>query len=112
MPRTFGHNPMHVPQVPGWARGDRALAEVAPAQPDANAVLEGLRGHRDLGVHTELLVDGIMDLVERGVVTGTHERLRRNELEATFCLGTRRLSDPDHRDQPERTAHAAGLHRA
>jgi len=32
-----------------------------------------------------------MDLVERGVITGTHKRLRRNKLEATFCLGTQRL---------------------
>jgi len=56
-------------------------------------VLDGLRGHRVLGVHTELLADGIMELVEAGVVTGTHKRLRRNKLEATFCLGTQRLYD-------------------
>ena len=56
-------------------------------------MLEGLRDHRDLGVHTELLSDGIMDLVERGVVTGTRKRLRRNKLVATFCLGTQRLYD-------------------
>jgi acyl-CoA hydrolase len=120
MPRTFGHNQIHVSQVFGWCETDRPLVEVPPAVPDArdraiaaaiveevpdgatvqvgiggipNAVLEGLRGHRDLGIHTELLADGIVDLVERGVVTGTHKRLRRNKLEATFCLGTKTLYD-------------------
>jgi acyl-CoA hydrolase len=118
MPRTFGHNQIHVSQVLGWCEADRRLVEVPPAVPDdrdraiaaeiveripdratfqvgiggiPNAVLDGLHGHRELGVHTELLADGIMELVEAGVVTGTHKRLRRNKLEATFCLGTQRL---------------------
>jgi acyl-CoA hydrolase len=56
-------------------------------------VLAALRDHRHLGVHTELLSDGIMDLVEAGVVTGTRKRLRRHKLVTTFCLGTRRLYD-------------------
>jgi acyl-CoA hydrolase len=120
MPRTFGHNQIHASQVLGWCEADRPLVEVPPAQPDErdrriaarivervpdratlqvgiggvpNAVLEGLRDHRELGIHTELLADGIVDLVDRGVVTGTHKRLRRNKLEATFCLGTQQLYD-------------------
>jgi acyl-CoA hydrolase len=120
MPRTFGHNQIHVSQVVGWCEADRPLEEVPVVAPDErdraiaaaivervpdratlqvgiggvpNAVLEGLREHRDLGIHTELLTDGIVDLVERGVVTGTHKRLRRNKIEATFCLGTQRLYD-------------------
>ena len=56
-------------------------------------MLEGLRGHRDLGIHTELLADGIVDLVEAGVVTGVNKQLRRNKVVATFCLGTQRLYD-------------------
>ena len=86
-------------------RRDRAIAaSIAERIPDRatlqvgiggipNAVLEALRDHRDLGIHTELLSDGIMDLVERGVVTGTHKQLRRNKVVATFCLGTQRLYD-------------------
>src|SRR5215217_6513152 len=58
-----------------------------------NAVLDGLRGHRGLGIHTELLAEGIVDLVECGAVTGTHKLLRRNKVEATFCLGTQRVYD-------------------
>ena len=56
-----------------------------------NAVLDALRDHRGLGIHTELLADGIVELVECGAVTGTHKFLRRNKVEATFCLGTRQL---------------------
>jgi acyl-CoA hydrolase len=120
MPRTFGHNQIHASQVLGWCETDRPLVEVPPAQPDErdrriaahivervpdratlqvgiggvpNAVLEGLRDHRELGIHTELLADGIVDLVDRGVITGTFKRLRRNKLEATFCLGTQQLYD-------------------
>jgi acyl-CoA hydrolase len=58
-----------------------------------NAVLEALHDHRGLGIHTELLTDGIADLVERGVATGVHKQLRRNKVEATFCLGTQWLYD-------------------
>jgi acyl-CoA hydrolase len=120
MPRTFGLNQLHASEVLGWSESDRPLVEVPPAQPDErdrtiaaaivehipdratlqvgiggipSAVLEGLRGHRGLGIHTELLADGIVDLVECGAVTGTHKRLRRNKIETTFCLGTQRVYD-------------------
>ena len=59
----------------------------------SNALLASLTGHRDLGIHTELLSDGIIDLVDRGVVTGTHKQLRRHKVVATFALGTQRLYD-------------------
>src|SRR5215218_221474 len=120
MPRTFGLNQVHASQLSGYCESDRALVEVPPAQPDErdraiaaaivervpdgatlqvgiggipNAVLDALRDHRDLGIHTELLADGIVDLVEAGVATGVRKQLRRNKVEATFCLGTQRLYD-------------------
>src|ERR687897_938323 len=120
MPRTCGLNQIHASQLPGYCVVARPLGEVPPATPDErdraiaariveripdgatlqvgiggvpNAVLEGLRGHRDLGIHTELLGDGIVDLVEAGVATGVRKQLRRNKVEATFCLGTQRLYD-------------------
>lgn len=123
MPRTFGHNSIHISQVAGWTQADRELIEVAPAVPDEkdrtiagliaervpngatvqvgigsipNAVLESLRGHKELGIHTELLSDGVVDLFEAGVVTGVHKVRRPNELVATFALGTRRLYDFMH----------------
>jgi acyl-CoA hydrolase len=118
MPRTFGLNQLHESQVLGWAGADRPLVEVPPAVPDdrdrriaehiveriphratlqvgiggiPNAVLGLLRNHRELGVHTELVSDGIMELVERGVVTGTHKRVYPHKVVTTFALGTQRL---------------------
>jgi acyl-CoA hydrolase len=118
MPRTFGHNSIHITQVAGWTRCEAPLLEVPPAVPDRfdlaiadliaeripdratiqagigsipNAVLSALSGHRDLGVHTELLSDGFIDLVESGVVNGIHKTRRPNQLVTTFALGTRRL---------------------
>jgi acyl-CoA hydrolase len=120
MPRTFGGNQIHESQVLGWAHGDWPLVEVPPARPDdrdtaiaeaileriphravlqvgiggiPNAVMSALHNRRDLGVHTELLSDGIMELVERGVVNGIHRRVRPHKVVATFSLGTQRLYD-------------------
>jgi acyl-CoA hydrolase len=120
MPRTFGRNQVHVSQIVGWTEVDRPLVEhaarpagdveraiarhVAERIPDGatlqagigaipNALLERLRDHRDLGVHTELISDGLIDLVERGVVTGTRKRLRTGKVVGTFALGTAALYD-------------------
>ena len=58
-----------------------------------NAVLEALVGHRRLGVHTEMFSDGLIDLVERGVVTGEAKRVHRGRIVTGFAVGTRRLYD-------------------
>jgi acyl-CoA hydrolase len=58
-----------------------------------DAVLASLGGHRELGVHTEMFSDGVIDLVERGVITGRHKRTHPGKLTAAFLLGTRRLYD-------------------
>ncbi len=116
MPRTFGRNQIHISQVVGWVEVDRPLVEVAPPPRTAideriaafvaeripsgatiqtgigsipNAILSALSGHRDLGVHTELLSDGLMDLVDAGVVTGVAKQLNRTKAVGTFALGTR-----------------------
>jgi acyl-CoA hydrolase len=120
MPRTFGANQIHISQVVGWTEVDYPLIEahspivtdadqsiaamVADRIPDGatiqagiggmpNALLALLKGHRDLGVHTELLSDGVIDLVESGVVTGTQKTLRRGKLVTTLALGSKRLYD-------------------
>lgn len=120
MPRTFGRNQVHISQVVGWCRSDRPLVEVAPVEPSdvdrriaeyvaeripdgatiqagigaiPNAIMSSLRDHRDLGVHTELLSEGVIDLVERGVVNGVRKRLNRTKAVATFALGTSRLHE-------------------
>jgi acyl-CoA hydrolase len=120
VPRTFGRNQIHISQVVGWCRADYPLVEVPPPPPTdlderiaafiaeripdratiqtgigaiPNAILSALRDHRDLGVHTELLSDGVMELVERGVVNGVAKQLNRTKAVGTFALGTRRLYD-------------------
>jgi acyl-CoA hydrolase len=120
MPRTFGRNQIHVSQVLGWTEVDRPLVEVVPPStsevdrriaalvaervPDGatlqagigsipSALLAGLGDHRHLGVHTELLSDGLIDLIERGVVTGTRKKVAPGKVVTTFALGTSTLYD-------------------
>jgi acyl-CoA hydrolase len=120
MPRTFGGNQVHISQVAGWTEADYPLVEahtvtpndkdrtiaafVAERIPDRatiqagiggmpNALLGMLQGHKELGVHTELLSDGVIDLVESGVVTGTHKTFRRGKIVTTLALGSQRLYD-------------------
>ena len=120
MPRTFGRNQIHVSQLAGWCRTDRPLVEVEPVVADdidhqiaafvaeripngatiqtgigaiPNAIMASLGDHRDLGVHTELLSDGVVDLMESGVVNGVRKRLNRTKTVGTFALGTKRLHE-------------------
>jgi len=58
-----------------------------------NAVLAQLGNHKDLGVHTEMFSDGILPLVEKGVVTGKHKSLDRGRMVATFLMGSQKLYD-------------------
>ncbi len=58
-----------------------------------DAVLAALSGHRRLGVHTEMLSDGIVDLVRQGAITGEEKRTHPGKIVAGFAFGTRRLYD-------------------
>jgi acyl-CoA hydrolase len=126
MPRTSGRNQIHVSQIDGWIEVDYPLLEVPPAQPTEmdrkiggfvaervrngstlqagigaipNAVLAHLRDHQDMGVHTELISDGLIDLIELGVVNGVKKANNRLKVIGTFALGTQRLYDFVH-DNP------------
>ena len=65
-----------------------------------NAVCEALRdaGKRDLGIHTEMFVDGMVDLVEAGVVTGARKAIDPFQIVFTFAAGSRRQYDFLHRN--------------
>jgi acyl-CoA hydrolase len=120
MPRTFGENQLHVSQVLGWCEADYPLVElpehetrdadhriaelVAERIPDGATLQVGigaipdhvlglLGDHRHLGVHSELISDGVVDLVEKGALTGTRKRTHRNKIVTTTALGTRRIYD-------------------
>jgi len=58
-----------------------------------HALLSFLEGKKDLGIHTEMITDGIVDLIEAGVITGKRKTLDREKIVASFCLGTRKLYD-------------------
>jgi acyl-CoA hydrolase len=118
MPRTFGENQIHVSQILGWCEADYPLVEmpgrepreqdrkiaelVAERIPDGATIQAGigaipdlvlglLGDHRELGVHTELLGTGFVDLIESGVVTGSRKRTHRNKAITTSAGGTTRL---------------------
>lgn len=54
-------------------------------------MLELLEGHKDLGVNTELLSDGFVDLIEKGVINGIRKRSHRNKAVAANAIGSQRL---------------------
>jgi acyl-CoA hydrolase len=58
-----------------------------------NAVLSQLGGHKDLGVHTEMFADGILPLVEKGVVNGRLKKIDTGKMVATFLMGSKALYD-------------------
>jgi acetyl-CoA hydrolase len=123
MPRTLGDSFIHVGELTAMVPVDAPLAEHAcspstPAQqaigrllasiiPDGatlqlgiggvpDSVLAALRNHRDLGIHSEAISDGILDLVERGVITGARKTVNQGKIVTAFMNGTRRLYDFAH----------------
>ena len=62
----------------------------------SQAVLECLGDKRDLGIHTEMCPDGVIDLMESGVINGERKSLHRGKAVLSFVLGTRRLFDFIH----------------
>ena len=126
MPRTLGESFIHVNQidlgvevdVPPYEHSigeigdiERRIGEfVADLVPDGAtiqmgigaipaAVARALAHKRDLGVHTEMFTDVIVDLVEKGVVTGARKERNRGKIVAAFLMGTQRLYDFVH-DNP------------
>ena len=64
-----------------------------------DAVLTFVQDKKDLGIHTELFSDGVIDLVERGIINGERKTLHPGKIVAGFMLGTQRLYDYVH-DNP------------
>ncbi len=56
-----------------------------------NAVLAQLGNHKDLGVHTEMFADGILPLVEKGVVNGKRKQIDKGKMVASFLMGSKKL---------------------
>ncbi|OGQ95111.1 MAG: 4-hydroxybutyrate CoA-transferase [Deltaproteobacteria bacterium RIFOXYD12_FULL_57_12] len=61
-----------------------------------HSLVEFLRDKRDLGIHTEMLTDSIVELVESGAVNGSRKSMDRGRVVTSFCMGTRKLYDLVH----------------
>jgi len=58
-----------------------------------DAILQALTDRRDLGIHSDMFSDGVLDLVEQGVITGARKTRDRGKMVASFVMGSRRLMD-------------------
>jgi acyl-CoA hydrolase len=120
VPRTLGNSAIHVTEITLGVEVDRPLPVTDPAPfgeaersiglnvaaliPDGatiqagigripDAVLAGLRGHRDLGVHTEMFSDGLLALVRRGVVNNRRKTRFERRVVTSFAMGSRALHE-------------------
>jgi acyl-CoA hydrolase/GNAT superfamily N-acetyltransferase len=123
MPRTHGDSFLHVSKIASLVHVDEPLPELLPEPPGPieeaighhvarliadgatlqlgigsipDAILGALRHHRDLGVHTEMLSDGVMRLFEEGVITGARKSHLRGKMVASFVMGSRELYEWAH----------------
>jgi len=123
MPRTHGETNVHISRISAIVESDRQLLEleaepltethmrvgrnVASLIPDgatlqtgiggiAEAVLHCLDDKHDLGIHTELVPDGVVDLMEAGIINGERKTLHRGKAVVAFVLGSQRLFDFVH----------------
>ena len=53
-----------------------------------NALATQLNGHKDLGIHTEMFADGVLELIKKGVITGRNKRIDTGKIVASFLLGS------------------------
>lgn len=120
MPRTYGDSFIHVSKIHACVETSRPLCElpqpkitdlhtaiarnVAELIEDGavlqtgiggipSAVLSCLMDRRDLGVHTELTSDGVIPLIEAGVITGARKNFNPRKIILSFVLGTKKLFD-------------------
>jgi GNAT superfamily N-acetyltransferase/acyl CoA:acetate/3-ketoacid CoA transferase beta subunit len=120
MPRTLGDSFIHVYDIDYLVPVDAPLTEVRWAETNEvtrqigeyvaalvedgstielgigrvpHAVLGCLKSKKNLGIHSEMVTDAIVDLVESGVINGSMKTADRGQVVASFCMGTKRLYD-------------------
>ncbi|RLD62215.1 MAG: 4-hydroxybutyrate CoA-transferase, partial [Bacteroidetes bacterium] len=120
MPRTHGDGIIHISELDTFVEVDDALPYHTPSKPTdneekigdyiaeliedkstlqmgigniPNAVLSRLGNHKDLGLHTEMFSDGVIDLILNDVINGNHKGVSPGRALATFLMGSKRLFD-------------------
>lgn len=120
MPRTFGDPVIHESRITAAVRGDIPLVEVptptisaddrkigqfiADQIPDGaclqigvggipNAVLDALHGHKNLGLHTEAITDGVLPLLQKGIINNSQKTIMPGKSVGSLVLGSRALYD-------------------
>jgi acyl-CoA hydrolase len=120
VPRTHGDGLIHISNINHLVKHNEPIAEVKTEELSAseiaigkhiselvedgatlqmgignipNAVLASLNNHKDLGIHTEMFSDGILPLVEKGVITGKYKKKHQGKIVSSFVMGTRAIYD-------------------
>jgi 4-hydroxybutyrate CoA-transferase len=120
MPRTMGDTFLHVSRVHAFVETSHPLPEYCPGEitdlqrqigrnvaalvPDGatlqlgiggipDAMLECLRDRKDLGIHSEMFSDGVVDLIQSGVINNEKKGIHPHKVIAGFCCGTKYLFD-------------------
>jgi acyl-CoA hydrolase/RimJ/RimL family protein N-acetyltransferase len=120
MPRTHGDSFVHVSEIDAFVETEAPLLELPRVEPDAvsneiarnvaalipdgatlqlglgeipHALTPFLAGKHDLGIHTEMVSDDVIDLIEGGIVTGRRKNIHKGKVVTSFCMGSRRLYD-------------------
>jgi 4-hydroxybutyrate CoA-transferase len=120
IPRTLGDSQIHTSMIHYAVPFDEPLHEITWGEPTKeqqqigsnvaslvedgatlqmgigsipNAVLAALEHHKDLGIHTEMFSDGIIPLIEKGVITGKYKKRNKGKNVSTFLCGTKKLYD-------------------
>jgi len=120
LPRTFGDTQVHVSKVDYFVEHDQDVPSLPAPKPNEtdlaigahiaelvedgstiqlgiggipNAAAMALKGKQDLGVHTEMLVDSMMELYELGVITNARKALKPGKFITTFAMGSRKFYD-------------------
>jgi acyl-CoA hydrolase/RimJ/RimL family protein N-acetyltransferase len=126
MPRTLGDTFLHVDRIDRFVLAERPLIEYAHEPADAvgeriaryvaeiiedgatlhvdlgripNETLKHLHNRKDLGIHSNVITDPVLDLIEQGVITGRQKTLHPGKIVTSFCIGSRKLYEFVH-DNP------------
>jgi acyl-CoA hydrolase/ribosomal protein S18 acetylase RimI-like enzyme len=120
MPRTNGHSFVHMNQIHEFIEVEQPIPELPPATMDRvneqigqytsmlvedgatlqigigkipEAVLTYLANHKNLGIHSEMISDGVIDLMLKGVINNRKKTFHKGKTVVTFCMGTQKLYD-------------------